>query len=176
MENPGICGTAHRARHCAASGDASRATARSEQAAPLTARFARHSFLRGLRRRFARLRLHSCTTARLSLAAPLTVGSVRSRRTSPRFWAVTAFSRYAERVGFALSVTRRYECALSSSAIAAHRFGKPLTMQVSRNPHFKPRRGQPVGALAASFLSLAAGTQSRTDDKAIRPALHEAGS
>jgi hypothetical protein len=107
---------------------------------------------------------------------PAHFGSVRSRSTSPRFWAVTAFSRYAERVGFALSVTRRYECALSSSAIAAHRFGKPLTMQVSRNPHFKPRRGQPVGALAASFLSLAAGTQSRTDDKAIRPALHEAGS
>jgi hypothetical protein len=33
----------------AASGDAIRATARLEQAAPLTARFARHSFLRGLR-------------------------------------------------------------------------------------------------------------------------------
>jgi hypothetical protein len=75
-----------------------------------------------------RLPHRSETTVRLRLAERPTVGSVRSGRTSPYFWAVTAFSRYAERVGFALSACAITCVLLSSSALGAHRFGKPLMM------------------------------------------------
>ena len=58
-----------------------------------------------------------------------------------------------------------------------HRFGKPLIMQVFKQPEFMSRAGVSRSALLLlHFLSLAAGTQSRTDDNALRPALREAGS
>jgi hypothetical protein len=60
---------------------------------------------------------------------------------------------------------------------SVHRFGKPLLMQVAKQPAFGGRAGVSRSALLLlRFLSLAAGTQSRTDDNAFRPALHEAGS
>jgi hypothetical protein len=141
--------TAHRVRHCAASGDAIRATPRLEQAASLTARFARHSFLRGLR------------PAGRALAAPLS-GPPRGLPSLPRslsgrfgagalrpfFGGVTAFSRYAERVDFALSVSRHYGCMLlSSSALGAHRFGKPLMMHGLRKTSIVGCAGVSLSAL-----------------------------
>ena len=59
---------------------------------------------------------------------------------------------------------------------SVHRFGKPLLMQVSSNRHLSRAGVSRSALLLLRFLSLAAGTQSRTDDNALRPALHEAGS
>jgi hypothetical protein len=52
----------------------------------------------------------------------------------------------------ALSVTPRYKYALSSSDIAVCiGSASRSSCGFSRNAHYEPRRGQPVGALAASF-------------------------
>jgi hypothetical protein len=103
-------------------------------------------------------RHHRCTTARLGFAERSLSGRFGAGALRPVL-GVTAFSRNAERVGFR---AQRYAPlrvrALSSSAIAAHRFGKPLhNAGQSNNQHLEPRRGQPVGALAASFLKSGGG-------------------
>jgi hypothetical protein len=101
-----------------------------------------------------------CTTARLSFAAPLTVGSVRSRRTSPLFWGVTVFSRYADAWDFALSVTRRYVCVLCRVR-PSQRIGSASRsiMQVYQATGIRSRAGVSRSALLLlRFLSLTAGT------------------
>ena len=122
--------------------------------------------------RFARLRVRS-VHYRSSSSLNCRVGSELAH--FARLGNVTAFLRYAERMGSALSVTRRHEyalCRVRTSQCASVQQAAP-SCRLSSNQHLEPRRGQPVGALAASFWRR--GTQRRTDDNALRPALHEAG-
>ena len=93
-----------------------------------------------------------CTTAQARASLNSSLSGRFELAHFARFGAVTGFSRYAERVGFALSVTRRYKYALSSSDIAVCiGSASRSSCRFSSNQHLEPRRGQPVGALAASF-------------------------
>ena len=89
-----------------------------EQAAPLTCSLRSRPFFFGLRRFASRAcRSIRCATARLCFAERLTVGRFELTHFA-RMGGVTVFSRYAERAGAALSVTRHYKYTLSSSDIA----------------------------------------------------------
>jgi len=118
----------------------------------LPARFARILFYLASGGRFARLRLRSVhrRQALLRSTAHCRVGSELAH--FARLGNVTGFSRYAERMGSALSVTRRYKYALSSSDIAVCiGSASRSSCRFPSNQHNELRRGQPVGALAASF-------------------------
>ena len=98
-------------------------------------------------------RHHRCTTARLGFAERSLSGRFGAGALRPVL-GVTAFSRNAERVGFR---AQRYAPlrvrALSSSAIAAHRFGKPLhNAGQSNNPAFGAAPGS-AGRRSCCFIS-----------------------
>ena len=115
----------------------------------LPARFARESFLIACGGR-------ACGSARCTTAPLFFAGKSLSGRFELAHFArlgnVTAFLRYAERRVSALSVTPRYKYALSSSDIAVCiGSASRSSCRFSSNLDYEPRRGQPVGALAASF-------------------------
>ena len=130
-----------------------------EQAAPLTCSLRSRPFFFGLRRFASRAcRSIRCATARLCFAERLTVGRFELTHFA-RMGGVTVFSRYAERAG---EHAQRYAPLQVHSVEfghrSVHRFGKPLhSAGLSSNRHLEPRRGQPVGALAASFLESGGG-------------------
>jgi hypothetical protein len=141
----------------------------------LPARFARDSFFNlasgGASRACGSV---WCTTARLCFAEKSLSGRFELAHFAP-FWAVTGFSRYAERVGFR---AQRYAPLQVRSVEfghrSVHRFGKPLIMQVFKQPAFGAAPGS-AGRRSCCFI-LTAGAQGRTNDNALRPALREAGS
>jgi hypothetical protein len=75
---------------------------------------------------------------------------------------------------FALSVTLRYGCcSVEFGHRSVHRFGKPLIVQVFKQPAFGAAPGS-AGRRSCRFI-LAAGTGGRTDDQTLRPALMRQG-
>ena len=100
---------------------------------------------------------------------------ISAPRALPGGHRITAFSRYAERV----SVWAQRYAPLQVPSVefghrSVHRFGKSLINAGFPATRFGAAPGS-AGRRSCCFI-LAAGAKSRTDDNALCPALHEAGS